>query len=97
MKLVEVDGRMIRTERDFHQVLAKALDFGRYYGNNLDALWDRLSTDVERPVLLIWKDSEISRRQLTDECFGRIVEVLQAVKEQDEQFGLAERFVFELQ
>ncbi|EOG8017508.1 barstar family protein [Enterobacter ludwigii] len=27
-----------------------SLDFVPYYGRNLDALWDRLSTDVERPV-----------------------------------------------
>ncbi|MCK6885045.1 barstar family protein [Enterobacter roggenkampii] len=30
--------------------MSASLDFGPYYGRNLDALWDRLSTDVERPV-----------------------------------------------
>ncbi len=51
---VQLDGTQIRTEADFHRHVAALLDFGPYYGHNLDALWDRLSTDVPRPVHLIW-------------------------------------------
>ncbi|WP_311779070.1 MULTISPECIES: barstar family protein [Pantoea] len=48
-----LDGLNIYTEYDFHGVLSETLDFGHYYGRNLNALWDRLSNDVERPVTLI--------------------------------------------
>lgn len=93
--IVEIDGRIIREEADFHRELASALDFGPYYGRNLDALWDRLSTDVERPVALIWNYSAESRASL-GETFDKIVQVLSRVQKQDEAFGWDERFRFEL-
>ncbi|MEU7475730.1 barstar family protein [Lentzea sp. NPDC042327] len=80
MKVV-VDGKSITGERAFHDALAGPLDFGPYYGNNLSALWDRLSTDVERPVELVWVDSEVSRELLGDELYEEIVKILSAVAE----------------
>jgi len=50
MCTIILDGTKIQTEQDFHKLLSGLLNFGSYYGNNLDALWDRLSTDVERPI-----------------------------------------------
>lgn len=38
--LVEIDGRLINTAKDFHRTMAAKLDFGLYYGHNLDALWE---------------------------------------------------------
>ncbi|MGW2857185.1 barstar family protein, partial [Streptomyces sp. NPDC001215] len=61
---IEIDGAAIRSESDLHEFLSRALDFGPYYGANLSALWDRLSTDVERPVEIVWKESELSRTAL---------------------------------
>jgi ribonuclease inhibitor len=63
---IEIDGAAIRSERDLHAFLSQALDFGSSYGANLSALWDRLSTDVERPVQIVWRDSELSRSALGD-------------------------------
>ncbi|RKH35805.1 barstar family protein [Corallococcus sicarius] len=93
--LVELDGAAIRSERDFHEQLAKKLEFGPYYGRNLDALWDRLSADVERPVRLVWRDSHVSRQALGGR-FDDIVVVLRRVVAQDEGFGWTDRFEFEL-
>ncbi|QRK12081.1 barstar family protein [Archangium violaceum] len=93
--LVELDGSRLRSERDFHEQLARMLDFGPYYGRNLDALWDRLSADVERPVKLVWKDAEVSRLAM-GAVFDRIVRILRKVEEQDRTCGLRERFEFEL-
>lgn len=81
---VTIDGSRIRTVSDFHDALAVPLDFGPYYGRNLNALWDRLSTDVERPVEIVWKDSAVSREQLGAEVFERIVRVLVRAAENDE-------------
>src|SRR5262245_1680890 len=93
---VVLDGRAIQTERDFHQQLARLLDFGPYYGNNLDALWDRISRDVERPVELVWESSAASRACLGDELFFAIVKVLSDAEREDIEAGYVERFVFDL-
>jgi len=93
--ILEIDGRQIKEEADFHRILAKELDLGPYYGRNLDALWDRLSTDVERPVTLIWHHSAESKANLGD-VFDKIVRVLARTQQQDESFGWDDRFRFEL-
>ncbi|GAA1235364.1 hypothetical protein GCM10009665_26910 [Kitasatospora nipponensis] len=88
---VTIDGLTIHSEADLHRVLDRELDFG-YYGYNLNALWDRLSTDVERPVELVWQNSEASRTQLGVELFDRIAALLDRVVRQDENFGWQDRF-----
>ncbi|MFI7413624.1 barstar family protein [Streptomyces sp. NPDC049627] len=79
-----IDGTQIRTHADLHNALAGPLDFGPYYGHNLHALWDRLSTDVERPVEIVWKDSAVSREQMGAEAFDAITSVLIKAAKADE-------------
>ncbi|MEU8367664.1 barnase inhibitor [Micromonospora sp. BL1] len=93
---LEIDGREVRTEADLHLLLARALDFGPYYGANLDALWDRLSRDVPRPVAVVWTDWQVSERNLGAERFERICGLLRAVEAEDREAGHEERFTFEL-
>jgi ribonuclease inhibitor len=92
---IEIDGRTINSEHDFHRAVVEKMDVGPYYGHNLDALWDRLSTDVERPVLLIWLHAEASKQNLGED-FDRIVTVLRRVEEQDANFGWEDRFSLQL-
>lgn len=77
-----IDGREIKTERDFHLILQKKLDLGPYYGRNLDAMWDFPTTEIENPVKIIWLFSEQSRKKL-GERFDNIIKVLQDVEEHD--------------
>ncbi|GAA3245887.1 barstar family protein [Nonomuraea helvata] len=93
---VVVDGRQVSSEADLHRLLAGPLDFGPYYGNNLAALWDRLSTDVERPVELVWTHWEESRANLGADLFDRIRRLFDKVQAQDAAWGLRNRFTFEL-
>lgn len=90
-----VDGLEIYTESDVHRVLANLLDFGPYYGRNLDALWDRLSTDVERPVRIVWLHSDLSKQRL-GEFFDRIIQILERTKQQDIQFCWDDKFDYVL-
>ncbi|RJQ90092.1 barnase inhibitor [Amycolatopsis panacis] len=89
---VVIDGLSIKTTQDLHRFLAEKLDFGPYYGYNLNALWDRLYRDVERPVELIWKNSEASKMALGSELFqvisGLLVDVMEddASKEPEDRF-----------
>lgn len=90
-----LDGKEIKNESDFHMAISDLLDFGPYYGRNLDALWDRLSTDVERPVNIIWLDSELSRKRL-GECFDKIIQIFEKTKQQDLKFNWDEKFDYML-
>lgn len=87
----ELEGKAIRSEADFHSALALALDFPGHYGRNLDALWDVLTSDVERPVVLVWKDAQASQAALGDR-FEAIIGLMRRVEKQDAAWGLAEKF-----
>lgn len=93
--LKEIEGEKIRSEAEFHKEIAAVLDLPGHYGANLDALWDVLTGDVERPVVLIWKNADASQAALGDK-FNSIVELMQKVERQDVTWGLSERFVLQL-
>ncbi|MEU4923723.1 barstar family protein [Streptomyces parvus] len=88
---VKIDGRKVKTQLDFHKALAEALDFGPHYRPNLAALWDRLSADVERPVEIVWRNSEESRAAMGSDSFEELRAVLIRAQEQDLSFGWDER------
>ena len=74
---IKLSGKLILTEYDFHNQIAKLLKLEEYYveeyyGNNLDALWDVLTTEVERPINLVWYDSAISLKNLGRETFQKL-------------------------
>ncbi|MEV4524485.1 barstar family protein [Micromonospora tulbaghiae] len=74
----------------------RALDFGPYYGANLDALWDRLSRDAPRPVAVVWTDWQVSESNLGARRFERICCLLRAVEAEDREASHEELFTFEL-
>jgi ribonuclease inhibitor len=86
-----IDGSKIASEADFHREIAAALKFPPHYGANLDALWDTLSTDVERPVFLTWVNAKKSTIAMPEK-FDVIVRLLRDVEEQDRSFGWTDRF-----
>ncbi|WP_436534858.1 barstar family protein [Actinoplanes sp. HUAS TT8] len=93
---VEIDGHRIRSEADFHRQAASLLDFGPYYGHNLDALWDRLSTDVPRPVHLVWSAADVSREAMGATAFDRVERILRRTVEQDAGYNWVDRFTYQL-
>ena len=88
---VFIDGSDIGSEADFHEKIAKAMDFPSYYGKNLDALWDVLSADIERPVTLVWENSAYSKASMGN-GFSKILDILNKVVAQDVEWGLDEKF-----
>jgi ribonuclease inhibitor len=52
MKTVILSGDMMTTIIEAHRYLASALEFPEYYGENLDALWDELSS-ISEPTQII--------------------------------------------
>ena len=93
---LEIIGSKIYTEQDFHNQISKIFSIQDYYGKNLDVLWDLLSTNVERPITLVWKDAMFSKNQLKS-IFIEIVKVLERVKKQDEDYGFEEKFNYILE
>ncbi|MFA1822840.1 barstar family protein [Virgibacillus oceani] len=47
MRQVILDGTKIQGKGTVHSYLKEQLNLQAYYGNNLDALWDALSTHAE--------------------------------------------------
>ena len=76
---LDIIGSKIYTEQDFYNQISKIFSIQDYYGNNLDVLWDLLSTNVERPITLVWKDAMFSKNQLKS-IFIEIVKVLERVR-----------------
>jgi ribonuclease inhibitor len=81
-----LDGREMRTRDQFHAAVKRELSLPEYYGNNLDALWDSLTTDVPRPVSIEWNHSALSREYL-GEYFDQIRSLLEDLKRQDPDFS----------
>ena len=51
MKIIILDGMFMLTVEEAHAYMARELGFPDYYGGNLDALWDELST-IGEPLLV---------------------------------------------
>ena len=87
----QIDGTSVQSEADFHREIAAVIDFGHGYGKNLDALRDRLGTDLERPIHLTWCNAGASRAAMPKR-FDLIVGVLRKIEEQDRRYGWDDRF-----
>lgn len=61
MKYVLLDGSKMTSKETVHAYLASTMSFPDYYGNNLDALWDVLTT-ISEPVDI----TLINKKELMD-------------------------------
>jgi ribonuclease inhibitor len=68
------EGGRLRTKAEFYDALERQLALP-YFGRNLDALWDVLTTELPGPVEIVWHDAARARAALGEE-FERIVGVL---------------------
>ncbi|WP_082054768.1 barstar family protein [Cupriavidus basilensis] len=92
---IKINGVAVKSEMDFHRELASALGVESFYGYNLDALWDLLSSSVERPLCLNWTNASASKISM-GKSYCNIVDVLERVKIQDERFGFVDKFTYEI-
>lgn len=80
MKKVVLDGKKITDREALHKILKKELRFPEYYGENLDALWDCLTTDVELPLTIEWENFEFSAEFL-GEYLQSTLEIFRSAEE----------------
>jgi ribonuclease inhibitor len=64
---------------------------GAFQAGNAPYGAKRIATDIERPLTIIWKNSEVSKQSMKND-FKHIVEVLRRVEIDDLRIGLTERF-----
>ncbi len=88
-KTYKILGASIRSLDDFYTEISRELCFPEYFGRNLDALWDVLTTDVEGPFELIWRDSAKSREAMGGEDFEKISDLLREVELERDDFHVS--------
>jgi len=79
VKIVEIDGSILRSESQIHDFLGITFKIP-FYGKNLDALWDLLVGLIEGPVKIVWVNSQISE-QLLGHRFFKLIEVFDEAAE----------------
>lgn len=47
-----MDGTLMHSRQEAHDEIARAMEFPEYYGRNLDALWDMLTTTSGTAVMV---------------------------------------------
>lgn len=82
-----IAGETLGSLEEVYRQLDAQLAFPRYFGNNLDALWDVLSTDVEGPFEIVWNNADISRQVLGAD-FDRVLAVLRQLESERKDFTL---------
>jgi ribonuclease inhibitor len=80
-----LDGNDITTEDIFHNKISQLLEFPKFYGRNLDALWDLMSGHIDTNMVLVWKNHEVAKKSFPD-TFIEIIETFNEVKELWEDF-----------
>ncbi|MEN6621244.1 MAG: barstar family protein [Smithella sp.] len=80
-----LDGRDIGSLDDFYDQISPQLQLPDYFGRNLDALWDVLSTDIEGSFEIVWKNYEDSEKSMGKD-FERVVKLLKDLEKERDDF-----------
>lgn len=80
-----IDGKHVQSLETLYSELSRQLFFPPYFGNNLDALFDVLTTDVAGPVHIVWKSAAASRHAMGKD-FDVVVTLLRNVGKERKDF-----------
>jgi ribonuclease inhibitor len=79
MSRIVINGDRIDSLDDIYDEVERQLTLP-YFGRNLDALWDVLTREIEGPVEILWRESDVSRARLGAD-FDRVTALLREVAE----------------
>ncbi|MBP1016105.1 MULTISPECIES: barstar family protein [Serratia] len=80
MRKIILDGNKQTTPMDVYRFFSNEFDFGPYFGNNPDALYDfMVPIDAEdRPLIISWSNSDVFKEKYAKE-FEQIVSVFNRI------------------
>jgi ribonuclease inhibitor len=90
VKRYVLDGQAIQSLDSFYQLIGKVLPLPDYFGRNLDALADVLTTDLDGPCEILWEQSAVSKEAMKRD-FQRIRTVLKRVGQEREDIKIVFR------
>lgn len=77
-------GPQLRTRAEVIAHIARGLGAPDWFGHNLDALFDFLTTDAEGPIEIVWEVDEETRRALGADFAALRECLLEAARERDD-------------
>jgi ribonuclease inhibitor len=86
MKEIILDGKIMTSVEITHDYIKNNLDFPNYYGSNLDALWDVL-TSISKPLKVILINKSALENNLGD-YEERLLEVFLEAESENKNFSL---------
>lgn len=90
MKRCLLQGRELSSMDRLYDELARQLEFPPWFGRNLDALWDLLTTDIPGPITIRIKQPKTAER-LLGESYSRILDLFKEVEEERDDFKVVVR------
>lgn len=88
MKKIVLDGAQFTSKEKLHVILKSELQLPDYYGNNLDALWDCLTGDLQLPMSIEWRNFKCSKEFLGDYADKTLKIFLNAVNFLEDDFSI---------
>ena len=72
----------IQTVDDVYDCLIASINLPKYFGRNLDALYDSLGADVPGPYKIIWLDHVSSADRLGELYYEGLIDVFKAIAQE---------------
>lgn len=72
---IALDFCTIENYDDFYQQIAQKLDLPEFFGNNLDALYDSLTADVEMPLQIEFVNMNLNQLEEFDDLLQTMEDV----------------------
>jgi len=73
---------------EVYDLLQLNLKLPQYFGRNLDALYDSLSTDVKGPFKIVWLDHKSSAEDLGEINYEGLIDIFRAVADERDDVEL---------
>lgn len=86
VKKYVLNGKSIQSLGDFYDEITKLLSLPGYFGRNLDALADVLTTDIEGPYEIVWESSSVSKKALKQD-YSKIASLLKRIAKERDDFS----------
>lgn len=82
-----LNGSAMKSLSDFYDEITRVLSLPGYFGRNLDALSDVLTTDIEGPFEIVWEFSSASKKAMKKD-YSKIAALLKRIAKERDDFRI---------